>query len=337
MAAVAACSASIAQVTVTGTFGAGYQSYESAATAAAAGCTVPDGDDALILPCVLGAAAVPAATNKGATMTDSSIRMAVNEDLGNGIKATGFVQFAGNASRGGNVTKEDSSLALSSGFGTVAISNTRSSHTAIGANVFATSLPYTTFYMSGGVASRAAGDLISFTAPAISGVTVGIAQFEATEGDKTSAAKVNILSANYANGPLSVAFAHKMKNNAAAPAGTKKADNELALTYDLGVAKIGFGYGSKTTNTGKALSSYGVNVPMGAISLGVNGAKRGDAEFMEGGVKYAFSKRTTLNAMYGTYEATAGTARAATATAAATAARDAIDGKQYRMGIVHTF
>ena len=335
LAAVAVSSAAFAQATITGTFGVGYQSYESAATGASTGCTNNE------LACsVGGAAAAAAATNKGATMTDSSIRVAVAEDLGNGMRASGFVQFAGNASRGGNVTKEDSALALTTGFGTVGISNTRSSNVAIGANVFGSSLPYTTFYMSGGVASRAAGDVVSYASPSISGVTLGLSQFEATEGDKTSAAKISIMSANYVQGPLSVAVARKSKNAAAltaAGATAKKAENEVALTYNFGVANIGLGYGSKRNSTDKALTSYGVSVPMGAITVGLNGAQRGDATFMEGGLKYAFSKRTTLNAMYGTYEAIAGSAKTETATAASTASRDAIDGKQYRVGIVHTF
>jgi hypothetical protein len=336
LAAVAVSSAAFAQATITGTFGVAIQSYDSAGTAAAAACT-----NAALACSTGGADAAAAATNKGAAMTDASVRVAVSEDLGGGVRASGFVQFAqphgSGASRGTAVTKEDSSLALSGGFGTVSISNTRSGNVAIGANVFGTSLPVTTFYMSGGVASRGNGDLISYSSPDISGFTLGVAQFEASEGVLTSANKVSILSANYAQGPLTVAFASKSKNTAMRTATNMKTENELALTYNMGVARVGLGYGSKVATTGKALTSFGVSVPMGAITVGLNGAQRGDATFMEGGLKYAFSKRTTLNAMYGSYEAIKGDAKAATATAAATAARDAVDGKQYRVGIVHTF
>jgi len=333
LAAVAVSSAAFAQATITGTFGVGYQSYKSAGTAAADGCT-----NAEVACSTAGAAAAAETTNKGAAMTDASIRFAVAEDIGGGIKASGFVQFAQPASRGTAVTKEDSSLALSGGFGTVAVTNTRSGNAAIGANVFASSLPYTTFYMSGGVASRPNVDVLSYTLPTlIPGVTLGLSQAEATEGDKTSAGKVNTASVGYAAGPLTINMNYKMLNKEQAGTTFKKTQSELALNYDLGVAKVGLGYGSKLTNTGKGLMSYGVSVPMGAITVGLNGAKRGEANFMEGGLKYALSKRTTINAMYGIYEATAGDPKAATATAAATAARDAVDGSQYRLGIAHTF
>ncbi len=343
MAAVAVSSAAMAQATITGTFGVAMQSYENPAQAAGTACAsgATGGTFVAGSACTAGAAAATAkGTQKGAAMTDASVRVAVSEDIGGGVRASGFVQFAQPAARGTEVTKEDSSLALSGGFGTVSISNTRSGNTAIGANVFASSLPYVTFYGSSagaGVASRGNGDLISYSSPAISGFTLGVAQFESSEGVLTSAGKVNILSANYAQGPLTVAFASKSKNTALVTATNMKTENELALTYNLGVARVGFGYGSKVAKTGKALTSYGISVPMGAITIGVNGAKRDTAQFVEGGLKYALSKRTTLNAMYGTYEMNEVAAKAETKAAAGTGKIDAIKGKQYRVGIVHTF
>lgn len=65
------------------------------------------------------------------------------------------------------------------------------------------------------------------------------------------------------------------------------------------MAKVGIGSGSKTTETGKSLTSYGVSVPMGAVTFGVNGAKRGDVKFYDAGVSYALSKRTSVNVMTG--------------------------------------
>jgi predicted porin len=44
---------------------------------------------------------------------------------------------------------------------------------------------------------------------------------------------------------------------------------------------------------------------MGAITLGVEGATRGDAEFMNYGVRYALSKRTTLHVSGGEFQTTA--------------------------------
>jgi predicted porin len=301
LAAVAATGAAFAQSTVTlsGTFGAGYQSYENGA---------------------------PATTNKGiAPVTDASVKFTAVEDLGGGLKATAAGQFAMNASRGGNLTKEDSSVSLAGGFGTVAFNSTRASDTAISANVFASWLPRVSFYDT--VSARIAIDVLSYTTPDIMpGLKFGVAQAELTEGVLTSAKKVDIISANYAKGPLAVAFAQKATTGLTAAeltAGAKKNNTELAATYDLGVAKVGLGYDSATTSgtayTSKNMMSYGVSVPMGAITMGVNGAKRGDRKFYDAGVNYDLSKRTSLRAQFGQMDG------------------GSFDGKQYRVGVLHNF
>ena len=138
--------------------------------------------------------------------------------------------------------------------------------------------------------------------------------------------------------PLAIAFASKTKNEALVTSTNMRTETELAATYDFGVAKVGLGYGSKTARTGDALVAWGISVPVGAMTFGLNGADRGTAKFIEGGAKYALSKRTTLNVMFGTYDMNAVATKAATATAAGSGAIDAIKGgNQSRFGIVHTF
>lgn len=317
--AALASTAAFAQSTanITGTFGAGYQSAYTANGAT---------------------------QNKGFTMTDSSVRVAVSEDLGGGLRAAAFVQVAGNASRGGGVTKEDSTVSLSGGFGTVAINNTRTSDTAVNALVFGSSLPVTSFYAT--VSSRVASDIFSYTSPAVMpGLTLGFARAEvdlsaagvaaAGDTDKTSTNAVNVFSANYVQGPLAVMGAYKSTNLSAAlvAAGAKKNNLELAATYDFGVAKVGYGFDSKTSSTGDALHAFGVSVPMGAINVGLNYAKRGDNKFYEAGLKYSLSKRTTANVMFGKLTGTS--ARVAGTGAVDTTKSNA--GNQYRIGVVHTF
>lgn len=296
--AALASTAAFAQSTanITGTFGAGYQSYKAAGV-----------------------------VNKGLTMTDSTISVAVSEDLGGGLRAAANVNLAGNASRGGNVTKEDSAVSLSGGFGAVAVMNTRSSNAAIGSQVFASSMPVTSFYA--GVDRRAAGDALVYTSPELmAGLKVSFTHFEATEGDVTSAGKANILGATYAAGPLAAAVAFKSYNSAAqATAGAvlggvgEKSRTEGFVTYDLGMAKLGLGFGTKRTSTDKNLTALSVNAPLGAINVGLNYAKRGTNKFYEAGAKYSVSKRTTANVMFGKL----------------TGGNNA--GNQYRVGVVHTF
>ncbi len=309
LAVLAASGASFAQssVTLSGAFGSAYQSYYAGTTSAAT------------------------TASKGiAPVTDASIKATVVEDLGGGLKVTAAGQFAMNASRGGSLTKEDSSVALAGGFGTVAFTSTRGSDTAIMANVFAAWLPVTSFYAT--VSSRAAGDSLSYTSPSVNGFNVGVAQFEATEGAVTSAAKVNTLSSTYTVGPFAAALAYKSTTGlttAQINAGAKKTNVEAAATYDLGVAKVGLGYDSATTGgtgayTDKAMTSYGVSMPMGALTLGVNAATRGANKFYDAGANYDLSKRTSLRVQFGKLTGTS-----------STSANN--QGNQYRVGVLHSF
>ncbi len=304
LAVIAVSGTAFAQSTVTlsGTFGSAYQSYDSTA----AGVVTK---------------------NKGlAPVTDASIKATVVEDLGGGLKVTAAGQFALNASRGGNLTKEDSSVALAGGFGTIAFTSTRSSDTAIAANVFASWTPITAFYAT--VSSRSAGDVFSYTSPAIiPGLNVGISQFEATEGVTTSAVKITTLSASYVNGPLRILAAQKSTSGLTAAqiaAGSKDSNTELAAIYNLGFATVGLGFDGSTTSDAtshlsKNMTSYGISIPMGAITIGVNGAKRGKSDFYDAGINYDLSKRTSVRLNMG--KMTGGTN----------------NGNQTRVGIFHTF
>jgi predicted porin len=326
LAAVAVSSAAMAQVTVSGAWGVAYQSFDTAAVAAKNG-VVASGTPGTsgYVAATSGTAAVPAGESKGFSMTDADINFAVSEDLGNGLRASGSVSLSANNSRGGSVTKNDSSLALSGGFGTISVANTRSSNAAIAANVFAASTPVVSIYAS--TDSRAAGDAVTYTTPElVKGLRLSLTQFEATEGNVTSE-EVNIVGATYSAGPLAVVLAVKDYSSALNTAGAEDR-TEAAVTYDFGVARVGLGYGTKTTATdaatgavtGHAGTYYGITVPMGAITIGANGGKRGDANYMDAGVKYALSKRSTINVMFGERDTGNG-----------------VDLSQYRIGLFHTF
>ena len=318
LAAVAVSSAAMAQVTVSGGWGVAYQSFDTAAVAAkAAGKANTTGIGA---PGAAAVAAVPAGESKGFSMTDSDINFAVSEDIGGGMKAMGAVSLSANNARGGNVTKNDSSFGLSGGFGTISVANTRTSNAAIAANVFASSMPVTSIYAS--TDSRAAADVATYVLPElVKGLRLSVSQIEGTEGNATSDAKVNMVAAGYSAGPLAVSLAIKDYNSTSEAAGAKDR-TEGAVTYDLGVAKVGLGYGTKRSSADDAGVYYGVSVPMGAITVGVNGGTRGDANFYDAGVKYSLSKRSTLNVMYGERN---------------TGAAGAADLGQYRVGLYHTF
>jgi hypothetical protein len=250
------------------------------------------------------------------------------------------------------LTKEDSSVALAGPFGTVAFTNTRTSDTGINAMVFSMWLPRTAWYDT--VSARVATDVVSYTSPAIvPGLTAGVSQAAVAYNSNgvvcsadgvlsngtvdtslcTAALgftgyKVNVLSANYSNGPLVIMAAQKSTNlsSTLVALGLKKSNSELAVTYDFGVAKVGLGYDSKTTNTGSTLLAYSVNVPVGAFAVGFNTASRGDNKYIDYGVNYSLSKRTTLAAQAGKLSGTV-----------SNSATTSTIGNQYRVGVKHTF
>jgi len=334
LAALAAVTAASAQSTVTlsGNYGAAQQSYDRNAVA-----------------------------QKGLVVTDSSIRLTATEDLGGGLRASFFSQLTAGSERGAansaGVTKEDSSISLTGGFGTVAFANTRTSDTGISAMVFASWLPRTQWYDS--VSARAAADAFSYTSPTFSGVRVGVSSTEialvtatgvltggdgqfqtgssASSGSTANATantnfRVTTLSATYSEGPVMIAIAQKNTNLTAAlvSAGVKKANTELAATYDLGVAKLGLAYDTATTTTGavtgKDLVGYSVNVPVGAFEIGANAAERGTNRFIEYGVNYNLSKRTSVRAQAGKMSGVT-----------SNSASNSTIGNLYRFGMYHTF
>jgi hypothetical protein len=268
-------------------------------------------------------------TKRVTSVAVADLTFRATEDLGGGMTASGFFTIENMNARGrtattttngtdaGGVgttastvafnangpTNADSGISLRGGFGTVAINNTRAGNLAASANVFGASVG-TDFY--GSVDStRRNVQALSYTSPAlIPGLNVSLAQANVANTAASQAAKINIIGASYSAGPLSLGVQQKSFNTEAVAlvtnATVEKTQTEGFVRYDAGVAVIGLGYGSKTTTTGSAATSFGISVPMGAITLGVEGAERGTAKFQNYGVRYALSKRTTVHVGAGT-------------------------------------
>jgi hypothetical protein len=257
------------------------------------------------------------------SVDDAFLKFSASEDLGNGLKASGYFSVEGMNNRGrtdavttatgssangdafvkNGPTNTDSAISLSGGFGSIAVTNTRSTNLAASGNVFGASASKG-FYDT--VASRPDVQVVSYTSPAlIPGLNVSLGQALVGNTATSQAAKIGIVGVSYSAGPLSLGVQQKSYNTAALASGDEDTQTEGFLTYDAGVAKVGLGYGSKTTTTGKAVNSFGISVPMGAITLGADYAKRDAAEFTNYGVRYAFSKRTALHLTAGKYQTTA--------------------------------
>jgi len=319
------------------------------------------------------------AVAKGLAVNDATVTVGLTEDLGGGLKAAGSISMEGGFHRGSAMTLADRSLSLSGGFGALTVRNTRSSDQM--ASIFSAGVAVPDdIYTSSGILSRSANDNISFTTPALApGLTTTITYSEANDGNQsvaTTNGSVTTLTAGYTNGPIGIGASYKMKpQNATATAATftttaatantwgllPKANMELSVTYDLGVAKLGYAYdgaqqgGVATTITtvtdttglidarasrasavalSKAASAFSVTVPMGAVTFGFNYAKRDSYTMTQVGAKYDLSKRTSFSAGFG--QKTAKNADA-DVQAALRQVRSGVHGSQYRLRLNHTF
>jgi predicted porin len=302
-----------------------------------------------------GAAAAAVVAGKGVATTDININFAATEDLGGGLKASFFQNLETDPQRGAALTRADSGLSLAGGFGTIAYTNTRNSDQIASIGSSAINLP-DGLYNNTGIVTRTDLDTLSYTSmPIIPGLNVSVTYVEANNGQiniPTTNTSAYVLGAAYTNGPLVVRAAFKMKPaTLTASSGLKGKDNlELAVVYDLGMAKIGFAHdaasaegtstaAASTAASGgtltaaqaqslanlqtKAANGFSVHVPMGAVSFGLGMYSRGDQKVTDYGVRYDLSKRTNVTASGGKKSGLF--------------VADGFGGTQYRVALAHSF
>jgi predicted porin len=292
---------------------------------------------------------------KGLATTDININFAATEDLGGGLKASVFQNLETNPQRGAALTRADSGLSLGGGFGTLAYTNTRNSDQIASIGSSAINLP-DGLYNNTGIVGRTDIDTLSYTSmPIMPGLNVSVTYVEANNGQiniPTTNTSAYVLGAAYTNGPLVVRAAFKMKPaTLTASSGLTGKDNlELAVVYDLGLAKIGFAHdaasasgtstaAASTAASGgtltaaqaqtlanlqtKAANGFSVHVPMGAVSFGLGMYTRGDQKVTDYGVRYDLSKRTNVTASGGKKSGLF--------------VADGYKGNQYRIAMAHSF
>ena len=295
----------------------------------------------------------------GLSTHDININFAAVEDLGGGLKASFFQNLETDPQRGAALTRADSGLDLSGGFGTVSYRNTRESDLIAGIGSSAINMADGLYHNTGIVVRGSGIDTLAYTSPAIMpGLNASVTYVEGNNGQISLAATNKtsvVLGAAYTNGPLALRGAYKMKpaTTTASNGLTPKANMELAAVYDLGVAKIGVAYDaasmsgastapalSATTATAnskmtatevqtlnnlqtKSATGFTLHVPVGAVSLGLSYYTRGEQTITEFGARYDLSKRTYLSA--------------ATGKKAGMFDADGYGGNQYRVAMSHTF
>ena len=207
-------------------------------------------------------------------------------------------------------------LNLAGGFGTIALGapNTPSLFSQ-SANPFGTKIGGAFGLVNSGKVRN--NNTVMYSSPAFSGFSASLAYSFKTVADTNPATASQIAVAadktdiglTYANGPLVAMFTSFKTGATGSTAATlEKTDNNLTATYDLGVAKLGAGYFTQkqTGNVDKQGTQLFATVPLsGALSLLASYAQvddktatNADAKMTAVGLKYAFSKMTSVYARY---------------------------------------
>jgi len=282
-------------------------------------------------------------------MSDNSIFLGGSEDLGGGNKldfSTGF--DAGGRTAAGT---EDASVSVSGAFGKVLL-NSYESHSPVDDNVL----------ISGSAQNNSMHDTAAFGAklsnrmgmfymtPAMNGLTGKLGYVRNQDGSNGKA----VFGATFVSGGLKVygeydSFDSNYGNgtimNSDGTSTTIAAAGATAynayVVYNAGVATFAAGY-NKNSYDSNGTTTYGVNVPMGAVSFGLDGASYNGAQLTEIGVNYALSKSTSLKAGYG-YINNNALLMSGTATAGVVGATSAavaplwMNNSQYRVGLFKSF
>jgi hypothetical protein len=238
-------------------------------------------------------------------LSDADINFAASEDLGGGMKASVSTSISNEYLRGNETTANNTTIALSGGFGTISYVNVLSGQAKLSAGVSAED------DMSDLMGGYATVNVLDYTLPSFIPNTSLTLEWAAVDDTNMELAGEPALIANYAAGPLKV-YAEFATDGSAAW--------DIRPSYDLGVAKVAL----RATKSKK--TEVAVTAPVGAITLGLHYAKA-DAVAAKGtGVSavYALSKRTSANFSYVSGDFAGGTGKGT-------------NGKNYRMQLKHTF
>jgi hypothetical protein len=251
---------------------------------------------------------VASVKTSGMAQTDGSITIAATDDLGGGMKlsAAHTVDLKGRSA----VTAENSTMAISSAFGTVLLGAINAGNGILGIGG------------AGGVGRGMDNgvlldgdtkvDLFQYTTPALmTGLTAFVNSADVgVTGAGDGAFQAVGMGVKYSAGPLSAAFdnttysGHAAAASAAVLATQIDSRSRLSFSYDLGMAKVGYGTQTKQyAGTGKdnKQTVMGVSAPFGAFTVSLNRSTNktdGSATKTTGtdlGINYALSKRTAVN------------------------------------------
>jgi len=278
MAAVAVAGAATAQVSVTGKLAYAWESKSSAD-------------------------AVSVDTN-GLVVTDGNLTFKASEDLGGGMSISTSQEFVARG-RDTTMSGRNASISLSGGFGTLTVGSVEAGNGILGLGGAGAPV----YGLDDGTTLAAAGntDIASLTLPSMNGFTVVLKTLDGTNGGVHSQGG-NITSVQVMYNAGALAASVDSTNWGSAYAGTRNSRTRMSANYDLGVAKIGFGYENDDAGAAadKKQRLLGVSIPMGSMLIGANfGSSKtdgvaGNNKGTDLGVKYSLSKQSSVFFQYQT-------------------------------------
>jgi len=267
----------------------------------------------------------------------SQISIKSSEDLGGGMKAFGALRINPNPYSAGNVAatnlaQDVSEVGISGDFGTVLLNRDYGIafdvHASADASGWTSGAKGVVHNTSSGISNGVVYVLPNFVPGLDALVAKGVSGVAGGDGDATAyrlkyttgglmvqyaGASVNYIAATTAGWATNFTTGGTTATTEATAANSKASLTALAITYDLGMAKLHYGkFSAKSGGDADQKTSsdmMGVSIPFGATTVGItsSSAKRTiaaattvKASGYRGKVAYALSKRTTAYAAYGT-------------------------------------
>jgi hypothetical protein len=218
-------------------------------------------------------------------LTNADIYFAASEDLGGGLMVNAGMGFSNEGTRAGTngVTVENTTLAISGGFGKLSWGNVLSPRAKMGSASLETDL---TDYLGG----YANVTVFQYDAPAMGGWTPFISWSTAVAATGTTG-DLEVSGSPYIGITGNVAGANIYLENNTGDA----ADGwDLRVKYDVGSLALA------VRTTKDKYQEFGVSMPMGAMTVSVNTVSQNANKGTSLGVSYAMSKQTALTFGYGT-------------------------------------
>jgi predicted porin len=277
-------------------------------------------------------------TNRGIYTDTAYIDIDASEDLGSGMKAAAGFEINADGPRAAASYDGDRYISVSSSAFGIKLGSTRSGSNQSAALVAPAGLYEGIFY--GNVYTRAAKDYANVSVPF--GPVTGTLTYaeDAPDGAPLPNATSTTLGVKYSASGLMVNGQYtSTAYNVDPVVNPRKTSTDLTVTYDAGVAKFGIGYDSarrgKVDGNDNAATAISFSAPLGSLTVGVNYAKRDTNTLTQLGLSYDLSKRTNLNASFGSYKTAESTATVPSTLAPA--GTGDLTSDEWRVMLTHSF